>query len=270
MYKLIGLDIDGTLLNDKHEVTSEVYEAVQKAKELGVKIILCSGRAPGGLEKYINDLGLDGPQDYVVAYNGELIQNISTREIMMKKPLTLEDLRDLYKIGKDLGTTVNFFDESSVYSLNEDISKYVVLEAYLSKIPLRYRRIKDITENTTISKVLFSSEPEHLETVVNSIPLSVKEKYEFVLSAPYYLDILHPEVSKGNAIKKLANHFNIKREEVMCIGDSGNDTSMVQYAGLGVAMGNAMDELKKQADFITLSNKESGVAHAIHKFVLNR
>lgn len=269
MYKLIGLDIDGTLLDDKHEVTGEVHDAVQMAKEQGVKIILCSGRAPGGLKKYIKDLGLDGPQDYVVAYNGGLIQNVSTSEVMMKRPLTLEDLKELYKLGRELGTTVNFFDESSVYSLNEDISKYAVLEAYLSQIPLRYRRLEDITESTTVSKVFFADEPEHLEKVVASIPPSFKEKYETVLSAPYYLDFLHSEVSKGNAIKNLAEHFNIKQDEVMCIGDGGNDLSMIQYAGLGVAMGNAMDELKEQADFITLSNKESGVSYAIKKFVLN-
>ena len=117
---------------------------------------------------------------------------------------------------------------------------------------------------------MFIDEPERLNKVIAQIPASIKEKYMMVQSAPYFLEILHPEVSKGNAVKKLAEKLGIKQQEVMSIGDNGNDLSMIEYAGCGVAMENAIPEVKKSADFQTRSNNENGVAYAIQELVLTR
>lgn len=268
MYKLIAIDIDGTLLNDKHEITAEVHDAIQQAKKKGVKIVLCSGRAIGGVQRYIKELDLNGEDDFVAAFNGGLVQKASSKEVVMRNTLGLEDLRSLYHLSRELKTTINFFDESKIYAMDKDISRYTVLDAYLLEIDLCYRKLEDLPIDLNISKIIFVDEPEHLEKVIAAIPAAFWEKYAMFKSLPFYFEFLHPQANKGNAVREIAQLLNIKREEIMCIGDSGNDVSMIQYAGCGVAMGNAMDETKKHADYITLTNNESGVAQAIREFVL--
>lgn len=268
MYKLIAIDIDGTLLNDKHEVTPEVREAIEEAKKKGVKIVLCSGRAIGGVRRYIKKLGLNGEDDFVAAFNGGIVQRTSNEEVVVKRTMSFEDIKKLYELSRDFGVAMNVFDESKMYTLNKEINKYTVLDAYLLQIDLAYRTLEELPEDMTFIKVVFVEETEPLGRAIDSIPREFWDTYAMVKSAPFYFEFLHPEASKGNAVRKIAEMLGIKREEVMCIGDSGNDLSMIQYAGLGVAMENAMDVLKEHADYITLSNNESGVAHAIRKFVL--
>ena len=100
------------------------------------------------------------------------------------------------------------------------------------------------------------------------IPQEYYEKYTIVRSTPFFLEILRPEENKGSGISLLAKEIGLKQEEIICVGDAGNDKHMIEYAGLGVAMGNATDEIKGMADYVTLSNDEDGVAHVINKFIL--
>ena len=270
MYKLIAIDMDGTLLNDHHEVTEDVRDALHRAKEQGVKIVLCSGRPIGGMRRYLKDLKLDEEEDYVIAYNGALVQNAHTNEIVSELSLGYEDLKFLYKLSMELDTPMQFFDAENVYTPNPNISEYTVLESFINQIPLRFRKVEEFPADILLPKIMFIDEPEHLNKVIAQIPASIKEKYMMVQSAPYFLEILHPEVSKGNAVKKLAEKLRIKQHEVMSIGDNGNDLSMIEYAGCGVAMENAIPEVKKSANFQTRSNNENGVAYAIHELVLTR
>ena len=182
----------------------------------------------------------------------------------------MEDLKQLYALSRELETNIIFYDEADIYALNKCIHKYVIQEVFLSGVNLYYREIGEITDDYIISKVMFVDDPGHLEKVIAALPPELENKYALVRSAPYFFELLHPQASKGNALKIIAEKLGIKREEVMAIGDSGNDLSMIQYAGLGVAMENAMDILKKHADYITLSNNQAGVAHAIRKFVLEK
>ncbi len=268
MYKLIAIDIDGTLLNDRREVTDEVREAIIAAKKQGVKIVLCSGRAVGGVTLFLEELKLNGDDDYIIALNGARILKAANNEVIDKRTLGLNDLKDLYALGRELDTHTIFFDDTSIYSLHKYIHKYTVQAAFLSQVKLFYCGIDEVADDCDISQILFVDDPERMGTVFASLPDEIKNKYTIVRSTPYYIEFLHPEATKGNAVKILAEKLGIRREEVMCIGDGGNDLSMIQYAGCGVAMGNATDELKEHADYITLSNNESGVAYAIRKLVL--
>lgn len=268
MYKLIAIDIDGTLLNDRHEITDEVREAVIAARKQGVKIVLCSGRAVRGITRFLEDLELTGADEYIIAMNGSRIVNTSNNEVIDKQTLSLSDLKNLYALSQDLDTSIVFFNDTDICALNKEIHRFTVKAAYLSQVKIFYRDIEEVTDDYTISQVIFVDDPERLEKVSASLPAEIKNKYVIVRSTPYYLEFLHPEATKGNAVKKIAEKLGIRRDEVMCIGDGGNDLSMIQYAGCGVAMGNAVEELKQHADFITLSNNESGVANAIRKFVL--
>ncbi|MCL6574148.1 MAG: sugar-phosphatase [Bacillus sp. (in: Bacteria)] len=269
MYKLITIDMDGTLLNDKHELTDEVRSTLQTAKARGVKVVLCTGRPIGGVHRYLEELHLNEEGDYVITYNGALVQNSNTNEIVSKYSLGYEDLKLLYDLSLELKTSIHFFNYTNLYTLNQNIHKYTVAESYITQVPLSYLRLEGISKNILLPKIIFVDEPEHLNQVIASIPISLREKYAMVRSEPFFYEFLHPKVSKGNAVKHLAKILGIEQQEVMSIGDNRNDLTMIEYAGCGVAMGNAVPELKEIANFQTLSNNNNGVAHAIQKLVLN-
>lgn len=268
MYKMIAIDIDGTLLNDQHELTQEVRETIYEAKAKGVKIVLCTGRPLGGVQNYLKELNLTQEGDYVITCNGAIIQNTYNDQIVSKCFLAYEDLTHLYDLSLELNTPMHFYDLDNIYTPNQTISQYTVFESHITQVPLNYCRIEEIPKDMEIPKVLFIDEPKRLKETISSLPTTLKERYTMVQSAPYFFEFLRPEVGKGPAVERLAGLLNIKQEEVICIGDNDNDMTMIEYAGCGVAMGNAIPELKEIADYQTTSNNENGVAHAIQKLVL--
>jgi len=145
--------------------------------------------------------------------------------------------------------------------------KYTVHEAYLVDMPLRYRSVEEITPEIKAIKMMMIDEPEILDEAISKIPECFKEKYTTVKSTEFYYEILNKEASKGNALKKLAAHLNIPIEETMAIGDNENDLSMIEAAGIGVAMGNATDSVKAAAQVETTSNDEDGVAEILFKYL---
>jgi len=270
MYKLIAIDMDGTLLNDLHEVTEEVRNALHAAKKQGVKIVLCTGRPLGGVSRYLEELNLNEDGDYVIAYNGALVQNTHTQEVVSELTLGYDDVKSLYELSQKLDTPMHFFDSAYLYTPNREISPYTVHESYVTKVPLRFRTIEEIPKDLLAPKAMYIDEPEKLDRTIAAIPEDVKERYTMVKSSPFFYEILHPAASKGNAVQQLADILGIAQEEVICIGDNGNDMSMIEWAGCGVAMGNAIPEVKASADYETRTNNENGVAHAIHELVLSK
>ncbi len=125
-----------------------------------------------------------------------------------------------------------------------------------------------IDKNTTIVKIMFVDPEEKLNKVIELLPKELYDKYTIVRSAPFFLEFLNKKVNKGFGVRLLAEKLGIKPSEVICIGDAENDIHMIEFAGLGVAMGNAFPEVKKKADYVTKTNEEDGVAHVIKKFVL--
>ncbi|WP_050180372.1 sugar-phosphatase [Domibacillus robiginosus] len=268
MYKLIAIDMDGTLLNDHHEVTDEVRNALDAARARGVKVVLCTGRPLAGVRRYLKDLRLEDEEDYVIAYNGAIVQNTNTNEVVFKQSLGYEDFRTLHDLSLTLDTPMHFFDAEYLYTTNKLISPYTVHEAFITKIPFQHTTVEEVPTDIAMPKVMYIDEPERLDRTIAAIPAQINDKYMMVKSAPFYLEILHREVSKGNAVKRLSEKLGIKREEVMTIGDNGNDLSMIQFAGCGVAMENAIPMVKEAADYQTKSNNEHGVAHVIRELVL--
>ncbi|MUK87473.1 sugar-phosphatase [Ornithinibacillus sp. L9] len=269
MYRLIAIDMDGTLLNDHHEVPEDVKRTLDEAKRHGIKIVLCSGRPIGGMHSYIEKLSLDEDGDYAIAYNGALVQATDTNEIVAELSLERNDLVKLYDVSMELDSPIHFFDAEGLYTPNANISEYTVLESYLNKIPLHYQQVSDVPAIISIPKVMFINHPEKLTQTIQALPKELYDQYTIVQSSPYFLEFIHPSANKGNAVKKLAEELGIKQEEVMCIGDNGNDLPMIEYAGCSVAMGNAISEVKAAADFQTRTNNESGVAYAIDTLVLD-
>ena len=242
MYKLIALDMDGTLLNEEKIVTERTKKAIQAARDKGVTVVLATGRPIDGVTRYLEELDMYTDNDYVLSYNGGLVLKTKSREVVCKMGLIGEDVHYLYDLSKKLGVNNITIQEINFENIKND-------ESYI--------------------KVMMIDEPEILQNAVDNLPKEVFEKYTVVRSTPYFLEFLNKEVNKGVGVELLAKHLGVKREEVITMGDAGNDLHMIEYAGMGIAMGNAFEEVKKAANYITDSNNEDGVATAIEKFVLS-
>lgn len=265
--KLVAIDIDGTLVNNNREITPEVFEAIQKAKAAGVKIVIATGRPLLGVKNILESLNLLDAGDYVITYNGALVQATATGEAFIDEPLTYDDYVDIEMESRRLKTPLHSITMSTIYTHNRNISKYSINEAYITDLPLKYRTAEEMAKHEII-KMMYIDEPEKLDETITKLPQRFKERYSIVKSTPFYLEILNKNASKGLAVQHLAEKLGISHEETMAIGDEENDRSMLEAVGNPVVMANGNPELKKIAKYITKSNEASGVAHAINEWVL--
>lgn len=266
MYKLIAIDMDGTLLNEKKEISHRCKEDILKLKEKGISIVLATGRPFHGILPYIDELYLLDENDFMVTYNGALVQNVNADKVLKKSPLSLDSYKELYTVSKELDINIHALTENSV--LTPKNNPYTHIESTINKIPTIEVPIEDIDNSTNIIKVMFIDDPKRIDTIIPLIPDWVEANYSILRSAPIFLEFLDKGVDKGVGVSLIAKQLGIEPKEVIAIGDAGNDIAMIQYAGLGVAMGNATDDVKSVADYITLTNEEDGVAHVIEKFML--
>jgi Cof subfamily protein (haloacid dehalogenase superfamily) len=266
MYKLIALDMDGTLLSKDKTISKANFKAIQRAKAKGVKVVLATGRPINGIKRYLNELNLIEAGDYAVAYNGALIQQTDDDKVIADNPMSLEDLKYLHELSKKLKVHIHFLTESKC--VTTEINEYSQLESTMNGIPLEIADFDNLPIDTNVVKIMFIDTEEYLSKVIEQLPEEVYEKYTVVRSSPYFLEFLNKKVSKGFGVGLLAESLGISHKEVICVGDAGNDIDMIKYAGLGVAMGNAFPEVKEIADYITCTNEEDGVAEVINKFIL--
>ncbi len=266
MYKLLGLDMDGTLLREDKTISEVTKQKIAEAKAKGVKVVLASGRPLEGLQRYLKELDLVHEGDYVVSFNGAVVQDTYTKEIVSKTTLKGTDLHKIYALSKELGVNIHAF--TSEGCITPVLTKYSILEGEINGIDVAVIDYDAVSTEEDLIKIMLVDEPEALEAAMKNIPQHFYDTYTVVRSAPFFLEFLNKKVDKGTGMKALADALAIKQEEVICIGDAGNDEHMVRYAGLGVAMGNAFPELKEIADFITKTNEEDGVAHVIDTYIL--
>ncbi|NEU32198.1 sugar-phosphatase [bacterium LRH843] len=266
--KLIAIDIDGTLINSKHEITPYTKEVIHRVRKNGVRVVLCTGRPFLGAERYAKELGLDLEEEFLITYNGALLQNTFTKETIHHIGLSGKDYKGIANLAMEIETHFHALDFGAIYTSNRDMSRYTGHDSYFTTMPIQYRTVEEINDKDEFTKIMLIDEPDILDTAIAKIPAEFYEEYTIFKSEAFYCEILNKNASKGQAVQKLATLLNISQHEVMAIGDHPNDYDMVQYAGIGVAMGNAVEEVKNIADYITYTNNEDGVAKAIELFVL--
>ncbi|EJO5348076.1 sugar-phosphatase [Clostridium botulinum] len=268
MYKLIALDMDGTLLNNKKTISKQNKEAIKAAKSKGSKVVLATGRPLKGIEKYLKELDLINDGDYAIAFNGALVQETKTGKILHENSMTKDDLKILYKLSKELNVDIHFLTIDGCYT--PKFNMYSEIEVTLNNIPLNIIDFNNIPEDLKIIKIMFVGSQEKITEIIELVPEHLQQKYNVVRSAPIFLEFLNKNTSKGYGIETLCNVLNIDKKNIICAGDAENDIHMIEYAGLGVAMGNAYPKVKKVAKYITKTNEDNGVAHVINKFILKR
>lgn len=271
MYKLIAMDMDGTLLTNDKDITERSKRAIKRAKEKGVIPVVCTGRIFASAKVLAKLIETSAP---VVASNGAYIRENNSEDVIYKKALEKGDIKSLVNDIKEAGFYPHLFTHDTVYSekliyssRNYDLWNKFIPENERVKIEI----VEDLSlvpeKEDNILKVVSASEDV---SGINELKEFIKTKYdlEVVSAIQGNFEVMAKGVSKGNAIKALCEMYDINEDEVICIGDSENDESMLEVAGLSVAMGNAEEYLKTIANYITDTNEEDGVAKVIEKFIL--
>jgi Cof subfamily protein (haloacid dehalogenase superfamily) len=287
--RLLALDLDGTLLNSRGELTERNFRAIREARERGVRVALVTGRRFRDARPLALQLGLDVP---VIAHNGALTKHARTLETVAAKLLPLEAAREVLRVGRAEGADALVSDDPQgagvlVYDhLSDDnraLAKYIAWSRRIhgdeaEEAVRRVPHLEDYLDHPPVH-VAFSGNYATMrqldETLRRELGESVKVLSTMYLKQDFALvDVLHPEVSKGVGVAAAANEYGFMREEVMAIGDNFNDLEMLEFAGTSVVMGNAevslQNRLRQIRSFhVTAINDEDGVAAAIERFILN-
>lgn len=270
LYKLVSIDMDGTLLNSKGEISDENIQAIKQSLDNGIKVVFTTGRGIKAISKFIEKVGLRDRNEYIIANNGVALYKTNDLKCLRANTLNKDEIKLLVEVGIDLGAKVLIYDyntETTIVLEDNEFAKFE-REHIGMDVTVDPDFLSNMGDDAKAFKIILTSEPSRLDEIQKSIPDHIRERFTVVRTLPIALELFDKNSNKGNAVKELAEIFNISREEIICIGDQQNDMEMVEFAGLGVAMGNAIEPLKKIADYITDTNDNNGVAKVINKFVL--
>lgn len=268
-YKLLVLDIDGTIIGKNGTVSAADKKALKQAGEAGVTISLCTGRALQGCRKLLQELALDG---YHTVHDGAQILNPDTGDLLFIDSIKPDMIKQLLLWTRPREMDIELYSATAYYSERENWTTRAHRD-YFDIIPVITKYDSILKKETIIKMQTVVKNREEAEKVADlQKEFSGCFCFSPVKSPSFpdvdFVNILSPEVSKGKAIGKLAAHLVVKQGEIIAIGDGLNDISLITAAGLGIAMGTAPDELKKKASFITASVEDNGVAEAVKKFIL--
>ncbi|KJY83427.1 HAD family hydrolase [Vibrio galatheae] len=267
MYKLIALDMDGTLLTSDKTISQRTKLAIEQARQKGVKVVLASGRPLDGMQSKLDELNIEGDNEFVVYFNGSMVKEIGTSRVIHSAIIDGKRAKQVARLAEQFGLDCHAF--STEYGLiTPRLNEYTDIESTINQIPVSVKEFDQLDDDHPIIKAMIVGDPDKLSAAIKQIPKAYHEQFTIVQSAPFFLEFLNLGSNKGVGIKAIADHLGIDSSEVICMGDAENDHHMIEYAGLGVAMENAMEQTKAIADHITLSNNDDGVAVVIEDFIL--
>lgn len=266
--KILALDLDGTLTNSQKIVTEHTKAKIRQAQELGHIIVLASGRPTPGVEAVAKQLDLKHTGGYVLSYNGARIQNCKTGEILYQRTMPEEMVPKLFQKAKELGIGIMTYQKDAIVA-GSIVDKYMEIEAGINSLVIHSYENPMAKVIEPVNKCLATASPEVAEGIENHFREVFGDTIDVGRSEPFFIELIPKGVDKAESLEILCEKLGLTREDVVACGDGFNDRSMVEYAGVGVAMANAQEVVKEVADFITASNDEDGVAVVIDKFILN-
>ena len=257
-FKLIALDLDGTLLNSDLKISPRAMTAIQAAEKKGVRVTLCTGRMYVSALHYARELKLNVP---LITYNGALVKN--SNEVLYERSLSLEEAKHVIRTCKKFDCQLNLYLDDKLYAEKSNGWS----KRYAEKVKVDLHEVDDLLDFLKLPpiKLLAMGKEEVLHKIRGQ--LADRELY-ITRSHSYFLEMLNTEATKGKGLAVVAEKMAIDRKNVLAIGDNENDIEMFKYAGCAVAMNNADEQVKAYADYVTKSNDDDGVAEAIEKLVL--
>lgn len=267
-YKMVVLDVDGTLLTNEKTVTARTRATLIRVQQMGIKVVLASGRPTYGVVGLAKELELDKNGGYILSYNGGQIINVQTNELLFEKRIDPEFIPYLERKAQKNGFAIFTYREDEMLT-NDASNERVLQEARLNGMQLR--ETDRFSEEVSFHpwKVMLSSDDEKaLVSLEEHWKKRLAGTLDVFRSETYFLEVVPQFIDKANTLSVLLEKLNIPSADIVAIGDGVCDVTMIQLAGLGIAMGNAQDSVKACADVITLSNEEDGVAVALEKAIL--
>jgi Cof subfamily protein (haloacid dehalogenase superfamily) len=263
-YKMLVLDMDDTLLNDDHTISNENKVMLAKARELGVHIVLASGRPTPAMIAYAKELQLDN--SYMISYNGAVITDLKEDKVIFEQTLTQGQIHELYDYSLKSKTHIITYVNGKIVS--ETDSEYIEIEKNITG--LEHNKVVSFKDEVQFSavKCILLEEPVYLKEVEKDLKAAMPH-LSVSMSKPFFLEVAQNGIDKGASIKFLAEKLNILQSEIIAVGNAGNDLSMIEYAGLGVWVDNVDPELRDKGDVIVASNNNHGVAEVVRRFILS-
>jgi hypothetical protein len=265
-YKLLAVDLDDTLLNAELRVPERSRHAIGAAREAGVRVTLATGRMFRSALPFARELGVE---EYLITYQGALVRHAVTGEVLFHRPVPLELALEVIEFVNRYGYHINIYLDDNLYVAKH--TRESELYTAISRTPVEAvgdlaAFLKERAGNPT--KVLVVAQEQLLDALAEEVRPLFGDHLHITKSKPHFLEFSHPLANKGDALAAIARHYGVEREQVIAVGDSYNDIEMIDYAGLGVVVGNARREIRDRADYVCRSNEECGVAEVVEKFIL--
>ena len=267
-YEIIVLDLDGTLTNRDKVITPKTKKALMEIQERGKKIVLASGRPTDGVMPLARELKLEKYGSYILSFNGGMITNCRTGEVVFSRLLPVEANAKIIGLAEEERVTILTYDGHTLIT-NDAESPYSKLENKLNSMEVR--KIDDLKSYVTypVPKFLMMDDGDYLAMVEPRVKAAMGKNFSIYRSEPFFLEILPRGIDKAQSLARLLEILGLDKERMIACGDGYNDLTMIKFAGLGVAMENAVLPVRKAADYITMSNNDDGIAHVVEKFMLH-
>lgn len=265
-YQLLVLDLDGTLTNSNKEITEPTKKALIEIQDAGKKVVLASGRPTPGVISLAKELHLEKYGSYILSFNGARIIDCRSGQIIYNRTLPQEVIAPIYDITRKYNMDLITYTDNSILSAfcpNE----YTELESRINQLPII--RSNDFVSDVTfpVNKLLGTGAADVIAKAMEEIKLHFHSQLNIYRSEPFFLEIMPQHIDKAYSLQKLLSSIGLTADSMICCGDGYNDLTMIEYAGLGVAMANAQSLVKESADYITKSNDEDGILHVINEFM---
>lgn len=265
--KMLVLDIDGTLTNSQKEITLETKRAINLIQERGHKVMLASGRPTPGMRRYAEELQLEKYGGYLLSFNGGRIINCRTGEIVFQKMFPQTLIPKLYHFAKENDCGILTYIGDRIIS-GTRLDEYIAIESRINGMPVQeVDNFLDFVD-FDVNKLLMTADGDRAEKYVEILNEKYGDRISVYRSEPFFIELMPQGVDKASSIDRMLSTVGMTRENIICCGDGYNDVTMIEYAGVGVAMANAQDKVKEKADYITKSNDEDGIVQVIDEFIL--
>lgn len=267
-YKLLVLDVDGTLLNNRKEITPSTLVTLLKVQQMGLQIVLASGRSTHGLCPIAERLELDKYNGFILSYNGGQMINMQTNELLFERRINPKDILYIEKQANKHHFAVLTYHKDTLIT-NQAGNRHVCEEAARNNMQLTEAR--DFASRISFSPckcMIVSDDEEALAGLENHLKKRLNGVLDVFRSEPYFLEVVPPQINKADTLGILMEKLAMRPEAVIAVGDGVCDIGMIQMAGLGIAMGNADERVKRCTDYTTSSNEDDGVAKAIEEHII--
>lgn len=267
-YQVIVLDLDGTLTNKDKIITPKTKEALMRIQKMGKKVVLASGRPTKGISHLAEELELKQYGGYILSFNGGMMIDCATGETVFSRLLPVETNARIVELAMENRVDILTYEGEEIITNNRECP-YAKTESRINSMDIREVDHMEEYVKFPVPKFLMLEDGNYLGLVEPKVKAALGKNFSVYRSEPFFLEILPKGIDKAQSLERLLEILGLKREEMIACGDGYNDLSMIQFAGLGVAMENGVLPVRQAADFVTRSNNDDGVAYVVEKFMLS-